>query len=286
MTIVDTHPHVIAADTVKYPIDPVGGVQSEWSKGFSFSPDEMLAYMDRAGVAAATLVQASTVHGNDNSYVADGVAAHPDRFVGVGGIEPREPDAVDTLRYWTRERGIAGLRVFAGGSTVAGSDWLSDTAYDPLWAAATADGIPMHLQIRFGDIARLAAIAERHPDLTIVVDNLAVMPVDEPPPYPAAQALFDLAVFPKVYLKFTQLHLDRVVAAGGSTRDLVGALVRSFGAERIMWGTNFPNARPTGDDPYGALVNAVRDAVADLTPAEQAAILGETAVRVYPGLRR
>jgi len=281
--IVDTHPHIIAADTQKYPIDPVGGVQSEWSKGFSFGPDELVAAMDAAGVDAATLVQASTVHGNDNSFVADSVARYPGRFVGVGAIDPREPDTLAKLHYWTEERAIEGLRVFAGGSTVAGSDWLGDPVHDPLWAAAAANGIPMHLQIRFGDIGRLASIAERHPDLTIVADNLAGMPVDEPPSFAPAQALFDLAAHPRVYLKFTQLHLDRAAGTDGA-RTLIGALVGHFGAERIMWGSNFPNARPVGDAPYAALAEAAKDAVAELTPEQQAAILGGTAARIYPKL--
>jgi predicted TIM-barrel fold metal-dependent hydrolase len=284
--IVDTHPHIIAADTLKYPIAPVGGVQSEWSKGFSFSADEFIVAMDAAGVAAATLVQASTVHGNDNSFVADSVARHPDRFVGVGGLDPLANDAREQLAYWIGERGLSGMRVFAGGSTVTqGSPWLSDTALDPLWSAAAADGIPIHLQVRFGDIDRLASIAERHPGLTIVVDNLGVPPVEDGPPYAGAKKLFDMARFPRVNLKFTQLNLDRAAAGGGSPHDLLAALVSHYGAGRIMWGSNFPNARPVGDAPYTALVEAAREAVSGFTPAEQAEMLGGTAVRNYPALR-
>jgi hypothetical protein len=43
----------------------------------------MLAAMDEAGIERSVLVQASTCYGHDNSYVADAVAAHPDRFAGV-----------------------------------------------------------------------------------------------------------------------------------------------------------------------------------------------------------
>jgi hypothetical protein len=57
---VDTHPHILALDTQKYPVAPLGGVQSEWSKSFSNSAEEFLRHMDEAGVGKATLVATTT----------------------------------------------------------------------------------------------------------------------------------------------------------------------------------------------------------------------------------
>src|SRR2546425_12685381 len=118
MIIVETHAHPVAADTTKYPIDPLGGVQSEWSKDFTNTGEEFLALMDEAGVAQATLVQASTVHGYDNSYTAECAAAHPDRFVGIGCIDALAPDAPDVLSYWIEDQGLKGIRLFTTGSTL------------------------------------------------------------------------------------------------------------------------------------------------------------------------
>ena len=30
--IVDIHPHIVSQDTVRYPVTPLGGTRSEWSK--------------------------------------------------------------------------------------------------------------------------------------------------------------------------------------------------------------------------------------------------------------
>ena len=38
---------------------------------------QLVAEMDDAGVAKAAIVHSSTTYGNDNSYVADSVAAQP-----------------------------------------------------------------------------------------------------------------------------------------------------------------------------------------------------------------
>src|SRR5580704_1026484 len=116
MTI-DIHPHVISTDTKRYPNAPVGGDKSDWSRERPVSAEQMIAAMDRAGIAKSALVQASTCYGHDNSYVADAVADHPNRFTGVFSVDVLAPDAPDKIRYW-RDRGLSGMRLFTIGSTM------------------------------------------------------------------------------------------------------------------------------------------------------------------------
>ena len=283
--IVDTHPHILAKDTVKYPIAPVGGVQSAWSIGLSFSVEEMLAHMDEAHVNAAALVQASTVHGNDNSYVADSVAQYPERFVGVGGIDPREPDAMTQLDYWVTNRGLAGMRVFAGGSTVSGAEWLEDPALNAFWRLATEMQIPLNLQVVFADAARVGTIAAAHPKLTIILDTLAMMPVDDGPRFANGKPVFDLARYPNVLLKVTNLNLKAAATPRSTPQALMSALIGAFGAQRIMWGSNFPNSRPAGDSPYAALVREAQRALGECSADDRNWILSGTACACYPHLK-
>src|SRR5262249_14727924 len=124
--IIDIHPHVISTDTVRYPRVPVGGHQSDWSRERPVSVEQMVEAMGHAGVAKSVLVQASTCYGHDNSYVADAVAAHPDRFTGVFSAEIVWPNAVTTMAHWM-QRGLTGMRLFTTGSTMPGqADWLDD----------------------------------------------------------------------------------------------------------------------------------------------------------------
>ena len=92
---IDIHPHVIADDERRYPLDPLGGHQSDWSRLRPVTADRMIAAMDEAGVDKSALVQASTCYGYDNSYVADAVVAHPDRFTGVFSVDVLAADAPD-----------------------------------------------------------------------------------------------------------------------------------------------------------------------------------------------
>ena len=93
MQYIDIHPHIIADDEKRYPLAPLGGHQSDWSRTRPVTTEQMIAAMDKAGVAKAAIVQASTCYGHDNSYVADAIAAHPDRFTGVFSVDVLAADA-------------------------------------------------------------------------------------------------------------------------------------------------------------------------------------------------
>ena len=65
--VVDSHSHVIADDPVRYPLAPMGGKQSDWSKERPVNGAGMALAMKDAGVTKSILVQASTCYGHDNS---------------------------------------------------------------------------------------------------------------------------------------------------------------------------------------------------------------------------
>src|SRR5581483_1617021 len=109
--IIDTHTHVIATDTKKYPLKPLFGKQSDWSAEHPLNHEDEIEAMDGAGVAKSVLVQASSAYGSDNSYVADSVAAHPKRFTGVFSIDVVAPDAAAKMKYWM-SKGLSGMRIF------------------------------------------------------------------------------------------------------------------------------------------------------------------------------
>src|SRR5260370_4500972 len=120
-TVIDIHPHVIAADTKRYPRGPWSGRQSDWSRERPVSFERMIAAMDEAGVAKAALVQASTCYGYDNAYLADAVAAHPGRFTGVFSVDVLQRDAPERIDYLI-SNGLNGLPGFNDCLTAAGND--------------------------------------------------------------------------------------------------------------------------------------------------------------------
>ena len=278
--VIDIHPHVISTDTKNYPRAPIGGHASDWSEARPVSYEQMLVEMDRAGIAKSVLVQASTCYGHDNTYVADAVAAVPQRYTGVFSADLREPDALQKLQYWIR-RDLTGLRLFTTGSTMPGqADWLDDPATFPSWQFAEQHGVPVCLQMTAAAIPQLVNVVSRFPRLKIILDHLARPIQDDGPPYKAADSLWSLASFSNVYLKVTERNFVGATKGKATPETFFGRLVSEFGPQRIAWGSNFP----ASERPLTELVSLAQDKLAFLPARQRQWIFAGTAQSLYPAL--
>ena len=279
-TIIDIHPHIIASDTQRYPLAPLGGHQSDWSRTRPVSTEQMIAAMDKAGVAKSAIVQASTCYGHDNSYVADAVAAHPDRFTGVFSVDVLAPDAPERMRHWVG-RGLTGMRLFTIGSTMPDqASWLDDPKTYPAWEAAGELGLSICLQMSAKAFPQMTKMTERFPKVRIILDHMARPVLEDGPPYAAAASLFDLARYPSVYLKLTPRSFIESRNGKATPETFFAKLVDTFGASRIAWGSNYP----ASEGPLNNLLAVARESVASLPQEDQDWIFGLTAQSLYPAL--
>lgn len=280
--VIDIHTHVISSDLDRYPVAPLGGKQSDWSRERPTSAATLLAAMDEAGVAKSAVVQASTAYGFDNSYLADCVAAHPDRFTGVFCIDMFAPDAAAQFKRWT-DAGLTGMRLFTTGSTSPGqADWLADERTFPVWELAEAANIPVCLQMRPEGVPDLLKLLARFKTVPIILDHMARPVLSDGPPYRAAQWLFDLAVYPNLFLKLTSRTVEQASAGSSTAEAFFPKIVAAFGADRIAWGSNFP----AHAGPMSHLLDDAQASLACLSEFDRAQILSGTARRLYPALTR
>lgn len=280
--IIDTHPHVISPDTRTYPLQPVGGVQSSWSRAHSLTHEELIGAMNDAGVGKAVVVQASTAYGYDNTYLADAVAAHPDRMTGVFAVDALAPDAVETIQLW-QGKGLTGLRLFTAGSTMEGqAGWLNDPRTHAMWSYVVETRLPVCVQMRPQGIPQLADVLERFPEATILIDHLARPVLEDGPPYRLAAELWNLARFPNVNVKMTVRNLEAAEQGVSTVPAFLEKLLSTYGSARVAWGSNYPAA----EQPLGELVRRALDSLAPLDVEDRDRILGGTAVRLYPVLAR
>ncbi|KHL02935.1 amidohydrolase family protein [Sinomonas humi] len=283
MHIVDSHCHVLAADTDAYPRAPLGGKQSVWATERPVTADELLARMDETGIAQAVLVQATTAYGYDNSYVLDSAARWPDRFVAVGTFDPIADDADRRLGDLTAQ-GLAGVRLFTTGSTVTEQGlWFADEATDEFWSAASREGIPVCLQLRLGEDTSpvLAGLLSRHPDAVVLLDHCGY-PEVRSSPASAAEGLTALAKHPGLHLKLTHRTLEGLDDLGERAMEFLEPLIEAYGADRIAWGSNCPAA----EQPLQELRDLAERVLRPLPDDVRADILGGTARRLYSALGR
>jgi len=279
-TTIDIHPHIISGDTKHYPRAPLGGRQSDWSETRPVSVEQLIAAMDQAAVQKAAIVQASTCYGHDNSYVADAVAAHADRFTGVFSADVLAADARERMRHWV-DRRLTGMRLFTFGSTMSEqASWIDDPKSYPAWTYAGELGLSICMQMSAKGLPQLTSMLERFPNVKVILDHAARPILDDGPPYAAAASLFGLAHYPNVYLKLTQRNFTEADRGKATPETFFPRLVSEFGANRLAWGSNYPSSEGTLPE----LLALARTSLASLPQRDLDWIFAKTAQVLYPAL--
>lgn len=266
--LVDTHVHVISDDQSRYPLQPAA-LPGTWYRDAPVTADELLALMGGAGVDRAVLVQPMSAYSYDNRYTADSARAHPDRFASACIVDVDGPDAPGELDRWVTEQGMGGVRLF--GITNPPATWLGEPRCAAVIERAARLGAPVSVLCLSDHLPRVRRTLEQFPDVPITLDHCAF----------DAEAVLELADLPNLHLKVTTTLLDLSAEAGRVPQAVVAALADCFGADRLMWGSDFSQ---THDRSYAELVAFGRDAVARLTEGEQHEVLGGTALRLWPAL--
>ena len=266
--IVDTHVHVVADDLRDYPLSPLP-LSGPWYREAPCSAERLVERMDEAGVARAVLVQPVGAYSYDNRYAADSAARFPERFTAVCCVDPNGPDPARELTHWVRERGVRGVRLFA---LSRGPSWLAEPRTLPLVERAAELGAHVVVTIFAHQIPELRSLLRRFPELPVSLDHCG-FPELVREPWDEAASLFALAELPNLHCKVTTHVLDRAAREGDPKR-FVRALVDRFGAQRVMWGSDFSQ---THDRPYAELVRSGCNAFAELSAEDRAWCLGRAA---------
>ncbi|MCS0631178.1 amidohydrolase [Telluria mixta] len=278
--IIDIHPHIVSDDETRYPPAPLFGRRSDWSKEHPNTVASLIAAMDEAGVAKAAVVHSSTTYGFDNSYVLDGCRQYPDRLVAVGSVDVLADDVVATI-HDLKDRGLAGLRIFTGGST---KDFDPSELDNPksfrAWEALAELGLPMCIQTGPIGLPQVTMLAQRFPTVNIILDHLARPIVADGPPYREAASLFEMAALPNIYLKLAPRIFNDARKDKASPDTFFPRLVEAFGADRMAWGSNFP----TSPGSVAEILATARECLACLSEEDRAWIFGGTAKKLYPAL--
>ncbi len=262
--IVDAHAHVWKADR-KFP-DPSATIVSPLSD----IPLSLLKqYMDEYLVDRVVLVQ-PMYPGEDNSLVADAALAEPDRFAAVAVVDSRAPNAPDRLSFWAKEQGCRGLRLRPSFPGEAESFERTD-----LWTRARELGIVVSVLARPEHLPAIARMAERYPEVPLIVDHLA-----HPDGPPALQALLGLARFPNVRVKPTGFYYySKTGYPYDDCAATFKAVYEKFGAGRMIWGSDFPHCLLKAG--YGRTLRLYERRFGFVPAHERERIMGANALELY-----
>jgi L-fuconolactonase len=271
MTIIDAHLHLWDRAANSYPwITPeLGELDAD------FTAQRARSELDAAGVDAAVLVQASDTLAETRWMLRE--AEQNPWIVGVvGWVQLDDPSVaavmLDDLADQPLLRGVRHLlhddpRDLLGDLAV--QDSLREVAAHGL-VFDVPDAWPRHL-------AAAGRIAETIPELTVVIDHLGKPPVDVVEREAWRAALARVAVVPNTVAKFS--GLESTVPTAGGLGPLLELALELFGADRLMYGGDWPMTIASGG--YGPFWDATSALLAERSDDEREAVLHGTAERVY-----
>jgi len=144
-------------------------------------------------------------------------------------------------------------------------------------------GLLFELQVFTSQMAANADLVRAFPQTTFVLEHAGMLEDLSDAGRTAWRAgMRLLSDCPNVSVKLSALGTFVHRATLADIQPIVSDTVTLFGAERCLWGSNFPIEKLWTD--YATLVGNIRQAVAHLPQGEQRQILSETAARLY-GLR-
>jgi L-fuconolactonase len=242
----------------------------------TFSAEDLEPELAGAKIDATVIVQAANSLADTDAMLA--AADRHSWIAGVVGWLPLADPAAARRELDARPR-LRGVRHLIHWE--ADPDWLVRPDTQAGLALLAERGLPFDVVAVFPDhLPLVPAVAEAQPDLDLVIDHLAK------PPFRSAGwdawvgAMRAAAAHPRVWAKVS--GLDTAAGPGWSVDELRPAFevaLETFGAERLMFGSDWPVTRLVSG--YGDVVGATHALVAGLSPREQQRILGGTAVEVY-----
>jgi predicted TIM-barrel fold metal-dependent hydrolase len=209
-----------------------------------FTIERLVPMMDEAGVDRVVIVPPSWP-GDRNDYALEAVRRYPTRFRVMGKVPLQDSKSAALLPKWRDQPGMVGLRVFFNAQTLP---WLTDGTADWFWPAAEKAELPV-MCFAPSRTAEFGRVAERHPQLPLILDHMGVSPAmvrDNT----IAQAIGEtvaLAKYPNVSVKLSASPgLSREPYPWRDVAVHIKRVFDAYGPQRSYWGTDLTNTYAKG----------------------------------------
>jgi L-fuconolactonase len=240
-------------------------------------PADLAPLLKAAGINRTVLVQAAPTDAETDFLLR---LAETTEFVAgvVGWADFEAPDAAHRIAALAAREKLVGLRPMI--QDIADPRWMLNEAIEPAVEAMADEGLTFDALIKPLHLPILTEFAGRHPGLDIVIDHAAKPDIAGGGLAGWARDIRTLAARTRLVCKLSGLVTE--AAPGWSVETLrpyVDVLLEAFGADRLMWGSDWPVLNLNGD--YARWLDAAETLLAGLSAAEREAIFGRTASVFY-----
>jgi predicted TIM-barrel fold metal-dependent hydrolase len=235
-TIVDAQVHLWKASTPDRPWVP--GARPQLPEPFTI--ERLVPMMDEAGVDRVVVVPPS-LEGDRIDYGQEAAARYPGRFAVMGRVPLNDPESANRLPKWKQQPGVLGIRLNIAGEQAA---WLTNGTADWFWPAAEKAGVPV-MFLTTGQTPLFGPIAERHPQLILIIDHMGVSSEAA-----RSKTIADAVGQSAALAKYPNVSVKLSASPGFSSepypfRDMtphIRRLFDAYGPRRCYWGTDMTNS--------------------------------------------
>ncbi len=274
--IIDTHQHFWNLDLVEYSwlVPEYGPIYR------TFGPQELEPQLRAAGVSKTVVVQAANSY-DDTNYML----RKADEFEWIAAV-------VGWVPLWNPREAGPMLARYSQHPKFRGVRHLIHEEQDPKWlqgktvlgglALLAEHGLTFDaVTVSPEQLASVPVIAERLPELKIVIDHLSKPPIKDKGWGVWAELMAECARYPNVCGKVSGLNTaaDPESWSADDLRPYLDFALEHFGAERLMFGSDWPVAILAGD--YLRVKVETERAVAHWSEAQQKALFADTAISFY-----
>lgn len=242
-----------------------------------FALPDLAPYLAAAGIEGTILVQAAPTEAETMFLLEIAEGAELVRGV-VGWTDFDAADAVARIEALAAQKLLVSLRPMV--QDIADDDWLLRPALAPMLRAMARHHLVFDALVLPRHLPRLLQVIDRHPDLSFVLDHFGKPQLATGEIANWRRDVAALAERPNIVCKLsglvTEARPDWQIA---DLRPAVDHVLRCFGPQRMMWGSDWPVLNLAGD--YARWLAAAETLLADLSVDEQEDVFGGTAARVY-----
>ena len=273
--MIDTHQHLWIISEREYSwLKPEYGVIYD-----DFGPELIEPQLGPAGVTGTVMVQSADTYA-DTFYMLDVAAKH--KFVkGVVGWVPlnRPDEASAALDVLVKNPVFKGVRNLI--HDYPDPKWiLKQEVLEGIGHLASRNLVMDFVTINTDHMSCLPVIAEKYPNLKIVIDHLSKPGIKNKEWEPWASDMAKAAKYPNIYAKIS--GLNTASDSNWSFKDwipYVDHVVSIFGSNRVMLGGDWPVILLAND--YQTVWKAQQDVIAHLSQDQQDDIKYRTATKFY-----
>ena len=244
-----------------------------------FTPDDLAPALMQCAVGATVLIQAAPTE-DESRFLLDLARRHPTIAGVVGWTDFEASDVAERISRLVRDgQGrLKGLRPMV--QDISDPNWLDRGSLDAAFEALIANDLAFDALVMPRHLGALERRLRRHPQLRAVIDHAGKPEIAGAQLEPWAGLLEQLAHSTTAHCKLSGLLTQSKPGAGLAELDaFVSRIFSWFGAERVMWGSDWPVL--TLRAAYREWLEMAMDLVRRYAPRAEEAVFGANAAHFY-----